>query len=125
MQNSLKSNLNEGICYITIGKSNLIFSVTDLNGNQLMWLRPTNLKFRGSKQRFSAFAMEQTVFRLVKNLRVINLIKLHFVFSGFFRKWIGRAIGWAFRKQHITFLSYKYRIARPHGLMRPKKKRRL
>ena len=122
---AINNKLINGICYISIGKSNLIFSVTDLEGNQLVWLRPASLKFRGSKQRFSVFAMEQTIYRLVKHLRILKLNQLHIIFSGLFKKWIGKGITTAFRLQKIQLLSFKYRIARPHGMMRPKKRRRL
>jgi ribosomal protein S11 len=122
---TINNKLVNGICYISIGKSNLIFSITDLEGNQLIWLRPASLRFRGSKQRFSVFAMEQTIYRLVKQLMVLKLLELHIVFSGLFRKWIGKGIVEAFRSRQIRLLSFKYRIARPHGMMRTKKKRRL
>jgi ribosomal protein S11 len=120
-----KLKVTEGICYVAIGKSNIIFSVTDIKGNQLFWLRPAMLKFKGSKQRFSSFAMERIVYTLIRKLILIKILKLHIVYSGFFKKWIGKTIGLAFRKQKVYFLSSKYRNARPHGFMRPRKKRRL
>lgn len=117
--------VTEGICYIFIGKSNLIFSLTDLKGNQLTWLRPAVLKFRGSKQRFSVFAMEQTVLALVKRVKLFNMSKINIVFSGLFKRWIGYGIVKAFMTQRVRITSFKYRVAKPHGDMRPKKKRRL
>lgn len=114
-----------GICYINIAKRNLIYNLTDLSGNQLVWLRPAVLKFKGSKQRFSTFAMEQTIKVLMRSIFTLKMTKLSIVFSGLFKYWIGKAIVRAFIKQKMELLNFRFRIARPHGLMRPKKQRRL
>lgn len=117
--------VKDGILFVHIGATNIIFSFTDCQGNQIFWKTPGVLKFEGTKRRLSDFAIKQTVIVCIQKLREHSAKRFNVIFSGFFRKWMGMTVTKLLIANNFQLLTIEHSMGRPHGMMRGRKLRRL
>lgn len=108
--------------YVQASVNNTIVTITDLNGNTLVWASSGNCGFRGPKKA-TPYAASIVVEKVVELMEPYAVKELHVISSG-----IGGGRDSAvrtFNSKGLTVLSIKEITPVPHNGCRPRKPRRV
>lgn len=117
-----KAKVTKGKIFINSTYNNTIVSVTDTNGNVLMWCSAGKIGFKGSKKS-TPYAGQRTMEDVLGRLKERGLSEIDVFIKG-----IGSGRESAVRALQgsgLNILSIKDQTPTPHGGVRPKKPRRV
>jgi small subunit ribosomal protein S11 len=118
----LTKGVTTGIAHIQASFNNTIITITDKQGNVLVWSAPGCVGYGGSKKS-TPFAAQVAATDAAKKAREIGLkeVDVHVKGPGFGRESAIRAL----QASGLTITSIKDLTPIPHNGCRPKKKRRV
>jgi small subunit ribosomal protein S11 len=117
-----KVKVTKGKIYINSTYNNTIISVTDVNGNVLIWSSAGKIGFKGSKKS-TPYAGQKTMENALQKIKERGLTEVDILIKG-----IGSGRESAVRALQgsgLAVLSIKDQTPIPHGGVRPKKRRRV
>ena len=117
-----KVKVTKGKIYINSTYNNTIISVTDVNGNVLIWSSAGKIGFKGSKKS-TPYAGQKTMENALQKIKERGLTEVDILIKG-----IGSGRESAVRAlqgSSLAVLSIKDQTPIPHGGVRPKKRRRV
>ncbi len=117
-----KAKITKGKIYINSTYNNTIVSVTDVNGNVIIWSSAGKIGFKGSKKS-TPYAGQKTMEDVLTRIRDRGLSEVDVLIKG-----IGSGRESAVRAlqgSSLNVLSIKDQTPIPHGGVRPKKPRRV
>lgn len=118
----VKAKVTKGKIFINSTYNNTIVSVTDTNGNVLMWCSAGKIGFKGSKKS-TPYAGQRTMEDVLGRLKERGLAEIDVFIKG-----IGSGRESAVRALQgsgLNIISIKDQTPTPHGGVRPKKPRRV
>ncbi len=118
----VKAKVTKGKVYINSTYNNTIVSVTDMNGNVLIWGSAGKIGFKGSKKS-TPYAGQKTMEDVLQKMRERGFSEVDVLIKG-----IGSGRESAVRALQgsgLSVLSIKDQTPIPHGGVRPKKPRRV
>lgn len=118
----IKAKITKGKIYINSTYNNTIVSVTDINGNVLIWSSAGKVGFKGSKKS-TPYAGQKTMENALQKIKERGLTEVDILIQG-----IGSGRESAIRALQgsgLAVISIKDQTPIPHGGIRPKKPRRV
>ncbi len=117
-----KQKVTKGKVYINSTYNNTIISITDVNGNVMIWGSAGKTGFKGSKKS-TPYAGQKTMEDVLMRIKDRGLVEVDVVIKG-----IGSGRESAIRALQgsgLNVLTIKDKTSTPHGGVRPKKARRV